>query len=437
MPREEEPKASEEASAEPHPDLTTIDDPIDDPIDDDESTNPGLATFADGTLAVHAGEPPDPLTGALDAPIVLSNAYAFADAEDAAAQFRGERPGHIYSRWRNPTVAAFEEKVAHLERGEAAVALASGMAAIHGVFAAMLQSGDHVVAPLGLYAETGKVLREQFHRFGVETTFVDGTDVGAMEAAMRPETRLVWVETPANPTLGITDIEAVARFARAAGALVVVDNTFATPWHQRPLTLGADLVVHSATKAIGGHGDAVGGVVCGARAHIDEIRRVGVRGAGGAMSPMTAYLLARGARTLGLRQERASQTAATLAARLAEDPRVAVVHYPGLERHPGHEVAVRQMQRGFGALVAYELHGGVAAGRAAYDAFRLITRAVSLGDVRTLVTHPAATTHASVPEDVRRAAGIGDGLMRLAVGIEDVEDLWRDIERAHLRAASD
>lgn len=381
------------------------------------------------TLAVHAGEAPEH-DGALDPPVVLSSAFAFADARDAAERFTGERPGPIYSRWRNPTVEALERKIAALEGAEACAALASGMAAVHGCVAAFASAGDHVVAPRGIYAETARLLRGHFARFGVETTFVDATDLGALEAAMRPTTRVVYVETPANPSLAITDLAGAARVAHAGGARLIVDSTFATPYHQRPLEHGADLVVHSATKALCGHGDAIGGVVAGSASDVERVREEGVRTCGGALSPLSSMLIARGVRTLALRMERASASAFELARRLSEHPRVERVSYPGLPSHPGHAVAVRQMRRGFGALVALEVRGGLAAGARAYDAVEVIARAVSLGDVRSLLTHPASTTHASLSPEQRREGGVGEGLMRLSVGIEDVEDLWADLDRA-------
>ncbi len=385
------------------------------------------------TLAVHAGDAPDPGFGGLETPLVHSNAYAFESAEDAAAQFARMRDGWIYSRWRNPTVEAFEQKVAALEGAEAAVACASGMAAVHGAMLACVRAGDHVIAPRGIYAETAKLLRTVLSRFDVSFDFVDLTDLAAVEAAWRERTRLVWAETPANPVLDLHDLEGLAALCGERGAALVVDNTFATPYHQNPLAFGADLVVHSATKAIGGHGDAVGGVVAGGASRVEEVRELAVRAAGGVLSPTNAWLLARGLRTLGLRQQRASESASVIAARLEAHPRVERVRYPGLSSHPHHELARRQMRRGFGAMIAFELRGGLEAGARAYDAFRLVTRAVSLGDLRTLVTHAASTTHKSMPEEQRGAAGISDGLFRLAVGIEDVEDLWQDLDGA-LRA---
>jgi methionine-gamma-lyase len=383
-----------------------------------------------GTLAVHAGEEPDASTGALEPPVVLSSAFAFESADDAAAQYRGERDGWIYGRWRNPTVEAFERKLAALEGAEAAVALASGMAAVHASIGACVRAGDRIVAPTSIYGETAKLMREVLPRFGIETAFVDETDLAAVERAMVAGVRVLYAETPANPQLAVTDLAALAAVAHARGAVLIVDNTFATPWHQRPLLLGADLVLHSATKAIGGHGDAIGGVVSGARERVHEVRAFGVRACGGAMSPFVAMLLARGARTLGLRMERASASALELAKRLEADARVARVFHPGLASHPQHAIAARQMQRGFGALVAFELRGGLEAGKHLYDRVELVTRAVSLGDVRTLLTHPATTTQASMPRDQRIASGVTDGLMRLSVGIEDVEDLWEDLSSA-------
>lgn len=395
---------------------------------DDQARALGAAT-----LAVHAGEEPDPETGALEPPIVLSSAYAFESAEDAAAQFRGEREGWIYSRWRNPTVEALERKIAALEGAEECVALASGMAAVHASIVSSVRAGERVIAPRSVYAEAARLMREVLPRFGIETAFVDQTDLAAVEGALEGgggPVRAIYAETPANPNLACVDLRALSELARARGAALIVDSTFATPWHQQPLALGADLVLHSATKAIGGHGDAIGGVVCGARERTREVRSIGVRACGGTMSPMVAAMIARGARTLALRMERASASALELARRLEGDRRVARVFYPGLASHPQHAIAMRQMVRGAGAMIAFEVAGGLEAGRRCHDAVRVIARAVSLGDVRSLLTHPATTTQASMPREQRLAGGVSDGLMRLSVGIEDVEDLWADLDRA-------
>ena len=382
------------------------------------------------TVDVHAGDEPDPTTGALEPPIVLSSAYAFEDAEHTAARFDGTAEGFIYTRWRNPTVEAFERKMAALEDAPSAVALASGMAAAHAALTVDLRTGDHVVASASLYAETARLFRDRLSRFGIDVTYADTTDTDAIAHACRDETRVIWVETPANPVLKVTDIAAAAEVAHARSARLVVDSTFATPYHQRPLALGADLVVHSATKAICGHGDAIGGIVAGEAELCARLRADAVRAGGASMSPFTAWLLSRGARTLSLRAARASETAHELARRLEAHPGVERVFYPGLPSHPQHDVARRQMVRGFGALVAFEARGGLAAGQRVYDRVALITRAVSLGDVRTLLTHPASTTHASMPREQREAAGITEGSMRLSVGIEGVEDLWADLDRA-------
>lgn len=370
------------------------------------------------TDAVHGGS----------ARIDLTNAPVFDDADHARREFADPRTGNVYGRWNNATVRAFETHIARLEGGEDAVATASGMAAISGVLGAFLDQGDHVIAPLGVYAETAKLLRERFARFGIETSFVDMCDLDAVDAARRERTRVIWCETPANPRLAIYDIAALAE--RSGDALLVVDATFATPYHQRALELGADVVVHSATKSLGGHGDAIGGVVVSSRSVCVRVHDDAVRAGGAVMSPWVAFLLSRGLQTLALRMQRASHNALQLALRLEADTRVQSVSYPGLPSHRQHALAATQMQRGFGAMLAFELVGGLDRGREAHDRLRLITRSVSLGDTRTLVTHPASTTHASMPPEQRVAAGIGDGLFRLSVGIEDVEDLWRDLDRA-------
>lgn len=380
------------------------------------------------TLAVHAGEEVDE-TGALDIPLVFSSAFAFEDSQSARAVFEHTQEGFIYSRWGNPTVSAFERKMAALEGAEEAVAVASGMAAISGALGAFLRAGDHVVAPASGYAETGKLLRGRLAKWGVATTFVDMTDLGKASAAFTARTNVLYVESPSNPVLAVTDLRAASELAKARGAALIVDNTFATPYHQNPLELGADVVIHSATKAIGGHGDAIGGVVLGSNDVCKRVREEAVRESGAVMSPFVAWLLCRGLRTLALRADRASANALHLAEWLAAQKQVARVHYPGLASHPGHAVAAAQMKRGFGAMLAFEMAGGLEAARRVYDRAQLIARAVSLGDVRSLMTHPAATTHASMSADMRLLSGITDGLIRFSVGIEDVDDLKADLAR--------
>ncbi|MDB4939310.1 MAG: O-acetylhomoserine sulfhydrylase [Labilithrix sp.] len=394
------------------------------------------------TTCIHGGEMPD-ADGALDPPIVLSSAFAFASAEHAARAFRGEEDAYIYGRWGNPTVDALEAKLAALEGAEAACATASGMAAIAGVLLASCQAGDHVVAPRSMYAESARLLRERLPKLGITTTFVEGTR-DAYAAAVTERTRILYVETPSNPTLGVVDIRGIVEVARSlpgARPLVIVDGTFATPFAQTPLAIGADLVVHSMTKGIGGHGDVIGGAVAGSRVLVDAAREVIVKGFGGVLSPLSAWLVARGLRTFALRQERACATAATLAAHLAAHPRVAVVHHPSLPTHPGHALANEQMHA-YGALLSFELRGGdgeregdgataaVDRGRKVLEALRVATHAVSLGDVRTLVVHPASTTHSTMPPEARRLAKITDGLLRVSCGLEAASDLVADLDQA-------
>jgi methionine-gamma-lyase len=391
------------------------------------------------TACVHAGDAPDPATHALEGPLVLSSAFGFASADEAAGAFQGKNEAYIYGRWGNPTVEALEAKLAALEGTEDACATASGMAAVSGVVLAYCATGDHVVAPRSMYAESARLLRERLPRFGVDTTFVDATDVRAYAGAVRPTTRLLYIETPANPNLAIADVAAIVSLARERGITTVADNTFATPFAQTPHALGVEIVVHSMTKALGGHGDAIGGCVCASRAHVARVRDLVVKGFGGVLAPFNAFLVARGLRTFALRQRQQCASAAELARRLAEHPRVAVVHHPSLASHPGHDLARRQMHA-FGSLVSFEMHGAtddaaLAAGRRVLEGVRTITHAVSLGDVRSLLVHPASTTHSTMPPDVRAAANIGSGLLRLSVGIESVEDLWRDLETALANAA--
>ncbi len=380
------------------------------------------------TIAVHAGEERD-ASGALEPPLVLSSAFALGTADEAAGAFRGENDRWIYGRWGNPTVRQLEQKLAALEGAEDAVATASGMAAVTGALLANLRAGDHVVAPLAFYGESARLLRERLPAFGIEATFVDATRSDAVAEAIRPTTRVVYVESPANPTLQLTDIAAVAELAHARGITLIADNTFATPVCQQPLSLGADLVLHSLTKAIGGHGDAIGGVVAGSRERVAAVADLVVKGFGGVLAPFNAFLVARGVRTLALRQRQACASALAIARFLEAHAGVSRVHYPGLASHPGHALAKRQMQD-FGALVAFELRGGLDAGKRVLERVRVISHAVSLGDVRSLVTHPASTTASTMPADLRLRAGIADGLLRLSVGIEDSADLIADLDRA-------
>jgi methionine-gamma-lyase len=396
------------------------------------------------TACVHAGEEPDPHSRALEVPIVMASAFGFASADEAAGAFEGKNDAYIYGRWGNPTIEALEAKLAALEGTDDACVTASGMAAITGAVTALCSAGDHVVAPRSMYGEAARLLRERLPRFGIETTFVDATAPGAYERALRPSTRLLYLETPANPNLAVTDLPAMAALARSRGLRTLADNTFATPFAQNPHALGIDVVVHSMTKALGGHGDAIGGCVCGGKADVEKIRDLVVKGFGGVLSPFNAFLVTRGLRTFALRQRQQCASAAVLAARLAGHPLVAVVHHPSLPSHHGHAQATRQMHA-YGALLSFELHerhgkSGTAgpvtlrAGKRLLESVKVITHAVSLGDARSLMVHPASTTHSTMPAADRLAANIPDGLLRLSVGIEGVEDLWRDLLQA-LQAA--
>jgi len=407
-------------------------------IPDDVPYETALARRRDtiATVCVHAGEPKDAVTGALDVPIVMSSAFGFASAAEAAGAFRGENDAHIYGRWGNPTVRALEEKIAALEGAEDACTTASGMAAITGAVMALAKSGDHVVAPRSMYAEAARLLRERLPAFGVRTTFVASTTEG-YAAAIAEGAKVVYLETPQNPTLGMLDITEIARIAHARGAHVVVDSTFATPFCQTPLALGADLVVHSMTKAMSGHGDVIAGAIAGRTSLVSAARDLVVKGLGAVLAPLSAWLVLRGLRTFALRQEHACRNAYALARVLQADARVAQVHHPSLPSHPGHHLARRAMH-GYGSLLSFELAGDHTRARGArlLESLRTMSHAVSLGDARTLVVHPASTTHSTMPEETRRLAGIGDGLLRISVGLEGLEELTSDLKDSLTRSES-
>jgi len=392
---------------------------------------PGDARAPHGidTLAIHAGQAPDPAYGAVAPPIYQTSSFVFASPEQGAARFAGTDPGYIYSRIDNPTTRQLEDCLAALEGGVGALATSSGMAACATVFFALLRSGDHVVGTDTVYGPTRLLLEKDFSRFGVASSFVDSADLGRIEAAIRPETRLLFIETPANPTLKLTDIAACARLASARKLALVVDNTFASPVLQRPLALGADVVLHSTTKYLNGHSDGVGGIITAREAEVlASIRRMRTY-LGGTMDPHQAWLVLRGMKTLALRVRAAQENAKRLAPVLEAHPAVARVFYPGLASHPQHALGTRQMG-GPGSMIAFELKGGRAAGTALMKSFELMTLAVSLGGVETLVEHPASMTHAGLgPRDLAEA-GITEGLVRLAVGCESVEDLEADLVQA-------
>jgi methionine-gamma-lyase len=386
------------------------------------------------TLCVHAGDTRDPSTHALETPVVLSSAFEFDSAEHARAAFLGENDAYIYGRWGNPSVGALETKLAALEGAEAACVTSSGMAAVSGTILGLCEQGSHIVAPRSMYAESARLFRERLPRYGITTTFVDATDADAYAKALTRGTRVLYVETPANPNLALTNLETVVGLAKGHGLVTVADNTFATPFSQTPLALGIDLVVHSMTKGLGGHGDVIGGAVAGRASDVARVRDLVVKGLGGVLSPLSAFLIARGLRTFALRQRQACETAAVLATRLDGHPAIERVHHPSLASHPGHALAQKQMHA-YGSLLSFEVRGSLDvssldAGRRVLDGVRLIRHAVSLGDVRSLLVHPASTTHSTMPREARELAFISDGLLRLSVGVESTEDLWRDLVQA-------
>jgi methionine-gamma-lyase len=381
------------------------------------------------TLAVHAGEGPCKLTGAVDTPIYQSTTFAAVDSDEMAALYSGEKPGYMYTRYGNPTVHALEEKIAALEGGEAAQAFATGMAAVSSAILACIKMGDHVVAARSLYGATYNFLNRKLPAMGASTTFMQSTRVEDFEKAIQPNTRLLYFETPSNPILEILDIAALSRVARAHNVTSMMDNTFASPALQQPLKLGVDVVVHAATKYLCGHGDAMGGVAIGPKSYIEHLNRDVLRDFGGVMSPFTAWLMLRGIRTLHVRMPVHCSNAEKVAEFLAGHPKVVRVNYPGLAGHPGHELA-RQQMKGFGAVLSFEVQGGYEGGKRVMDRVKIFLRAASLGDTRSLIVHSASTSHRAVPREQREALGITDGLVRLSVGIEAVEDLIEDLDQA-------
>ncbi|MEJ8631478.1 methionine gamma-lyase [Sphingomonas sp. I4] len=382
------------------------------------------------TRAIHHGYDPSAHDGALSPPMYLTSTFVFDSVEAGADMFAGTAPGHVYSRISNPTLDLLERRCASLENAEAGLALASGMGAICAVMWTFLSPGDTVLTDKTLYGCTFAFLRDGLARFGITVTHVDMTDTEAVADAITPATRIIYFETPANPNMRLVDIAAIAHIAKPAGVRLVVDNTYATPILTRPIELGADIVVHSATKYLGGHGDLVGGIAVGRAEDMAQVRMQGLKDLTGAvMSPFNAMLLLRGIKTLKLRMTEHCANAAALARYLDAHPGVAKVHYPGLESFPQHDLAKRQMP-GFGAMIAFELVAGLAAGRSMMNRLALIRRAVSLGDTESLIQHPASMTHSTYTPEERAAHGIPEGLIRLSVGIEDVADIIADLDQA-------
>jgi cystathionine beta-lyase/cystathionine gamma-synthase len=380
------------------------------------------------TTAIHAGKDHND-SRSVTTPIYQTSVFKLMENAEGAEFAAAVEPPRFYTRWGNPNFSEVEAVVAALEQGERALVTSSGMSAIATLFEAFLKSGDHVVAPAALYLGTEQLLRRWEAKRGLRVTWIRNTlDLREWEQALQPDTAMIFVETPSNPTLAITDLAGIAELGRSRGVRTVADNTFATPVFTRPLALGIDLSVASATKYLGGHSDLTAGVIVGRDTDVVACWQV-AKLVGPTLDPLAAWLLHRGLKTLQLRMMRAADNAQSLAAWLLGQPLVARVDYPGVKEHPGHEVAARQMQKGFGAMMSFELQGGLAAGQRFCEALEVITRGVSLGGVESLIQHPASMSHLRTPPEVKARLGISDGLLRFSVGIEDEKDLKADLER--------
>lgn len=382
------------------------------------------------TRAIHHAYDPRENEGALTPPLHLTSTFTFETAEQGGEIFAGEREGYIYSRTNNPTTSLLGKRIATLEGAEAGLALGSGMGAISSVMWTLLAPGDEVIADQTLYGCTFSFLNHGLGKFGIKITHIDMTDPENLKKAISSKTRVVYFETPANPNMRLIDIAAVSEIAHEYGASVVVDNTYSTPYITRPIELGADLVVHSATKYLGGHGDVIAGLLAGSQEQVDEIRSYGLKDMTGAsMAPFNAMLILRGLKTLTLRMDRHSENAMAVAKLLEANDAVKTVGYPGLPSFPQHDLAKRQMSH-FGGMLSFELAGGYAAGTKMMNRLKMIARAVSLGDAETLIQHPASMTHATYSVEERAEYGISEGLVRISVGLEDIDDILDDIRQA-------
>lgn len=376
---------------------------------------------------IHAGGINDQF-GSATVPIYQTSTFRFKDADHGAACFAGEEDGYIYTRINNPTIDSLERLVAELENGYRAVAVSSGMAAVNTIYMAMLGQGTHMISTAAVYGPSRVVMEKHYSRFGVEATYVDTTDVQAVRQAIRPNTRMLFIETPSNPTMALTDLEEMVKIAREHNLITVVDNTFCSPSLQRPLEMGIDVVFHSITKSLNGHADIVGGIVIAREKHIYDPLRAMMVTMGCNMDPHQAYMVIRGLKTLSLRVERAQQNAMEVAQFLEKHPKVAWVKYPGLPSHPQYDLARRQM-KGPGAMISFELKGGLQAGKVLMNSVHLALLAVSLGGVESLIQHPASMTHSKMDKASRESSGISDGLVRFSVGIENVEDIIADLKQ--------
>ncbi len=379
------------------------------------------------TKVVHAGENPRAFHGAINTPIYNSAVFAFSDADEAWEIHTHRKAGYFYGRLGNPTQEALERAMATIEDGEDALAVASGMAAISMSILSLVKAGDHIVAPISMYSTTTLLLKE-LEKFGVEVSFIESADAQSYENSIKDNTRLFWIETPSNPLLNITDLGLVAEIAKRHNIITIVDNTFATPFNQKPISYGIDLVVHSATKYLGGHSDLTAGIIIGKREFIESMRHHSIKLYGGSIAPQVAWLVLRGIKTLAIRMEKHNNNAFAIANMLSNHPKVPKVYYPGLSSHQNYDIALRQM-RGFGGIISFDL-GSVESGKRMVNNVKLCTLGTSLGGVETLIQHSASMTHAALSREERLKAGISDGLIRLSVGIEDVNDLIDDLNQA-------
>lgn len=380
------------------------------------------------TLTVHAGEDLTQNHGSVSVPVYNASVFAFSDADEGAAIHNYQKEGYFYGRLGNPTQTALEKAVAELEKTESAYALASGMAAVSAAILSNVKSGDHIVAPASMYSTTTLFLREIKERFGIETSFVDATNAENYADAASEKTKLFWIETPSNPLLKISDIEAIVKIAQSRNVFTTIDNTFATPFNQRPAEMGVDLIIHSATKYFGGHSDLSAGLVAGKKEFVEQARHTVGKLYGGNIAPQVAWLVLRGIRTLALRMEKHNKNAFAIANMLSNHAKVEAVFYPGLPDHQNHEIAKKQM-KGFGGMIAFDV-GSVEAGKALVNNVEICTLATSLGGVETIIQHSASMTHAVLSREERLKAGVTDGLIRLSVGVENEKDLIEDLENA-------
>ncbi|MGC9330280.1 MAG: trans-sulfuration enzyme family protein [Bacteroidales bacterium] len=380
------------------------------------------------TKLIHSGDFEDQFGSAV-VPIYQTSTFAFKDADQGARLFTGEEKGHIYTRLSNPTIEALENKLADLENGIGGIALASGMAAVSTVYAAFLKQGDHMISTHAVYGPSRLLMEDIYSKFGVESTYMDTSDPVAVENAIKENTKLIYLETPANPTMELSDIKTISEIAHKHDILVAVDNTFSSPYLQKPLDLGADIVLHSLTKFINGHADVVGGaIVARDKDRLNKMKKI-MQYMGGNMDPHQSYLVSRGVKTLALRVQKATDNAKIVADFLEQHPKIKWVNYPGLKSHPQYDLAVKQM-KDFGSMLCFELKGGIEAGKTLMNSVKLALLAVSLGGVESLIQHPASMTHAGISEENRIKSGITPGLVRFSVGIEDADDIIDDLNQA-------